>query len=70
MGPASSHKREFKPNMAFDPSSTSVAQTTHLCCRLTGFDYKLTREKFKFELDGETGGSRKRGGLRGLETSL
>lgn len=59
MGPVHSHKEGFKPVRAFDPSSTSVAQTTHLCCRPPGFDYKLTK-KFKFEVDGWIEGSRKR----------
>ena len=45
LGPVPSHKRRFKPDMAFDPSSTSVAQTTHLCCRLPGFNYKLKKKK-------------------------
>lgn len=59
MGPVHSHKGGFKPVRAFDPSSTSVAQTTHVCCRPPGFDYKLTK-KFKFEVDGWIEESRKR----------
>lgn len=62
-----SHKGGFKPDMAFDPSSTSVAQTTHLCCRLPGFNYKLTK-KFKFDVDGWVERSRKRWGEKGGET--
>ena len=57
--------------MAFDPSSTSVAQTTHLCRRQPGFNYKLTK-KFKFDVDGWVERSRERRGEggKGLETSL
>ena len=31
--------------MAFDPSSTSVAQTTHLCCSLPGSNYEPPPKK-------------------------
>lgn len=39
--PRSGGGRRLKPDVAFDPSSTSVAQTTHLCYSLLGFNYKL-----------------------------
>lgn len=49
-GPVASHKGRFKPDMAFDPSSTPVAQTTHLCCSLPASNYKL-QKKFKSDVD-------------------